>query len=286
MVSSLSSSSTRDSIAALYAQLFQTQKANADNSSITAFTADVSATTSTKKADSDSALKSLFTTLDLDADGSISESELGALLNRFTPQTASAVLSEQEAGSSDSTKTASKEPPSLEEMFAKIDSDDDGLLSLDELKASLSSMKPQAPPPGPPPSADDLMTALDADEDGSISIDELKTALGDDPDADTKVADAFSKIDADGDGKISLDELKASKPTESAKAPPPPPPSADELLTALDADADGALSLDELQAALGDDEESNTSTVFSQLDTDKDGKISLEELKAAHNTAA
>lgn len=284
MVSSLSSSSTRDSIAALYAQLFQTQKANADKSSISAFTADVSATTSTKKADSDSAIKSLFTTLDLDADGSVSESELGALLNRFTPQTASAVLGEQEAGSSDSTKTASKEPPSLEELFAKIDSDDDGLLSLDELKSGMAAMAPPPPPPAPP-SADDLLTALDADADGSISIDELKTALGDDPDADTKVADTFSQIDADGDGKISLEELKANKPTENAKAPPPPPPSADDLLTALDADADGALSLEELQAALGEDEESDTSTVFSQLDTDKDGKISLAELSAAHSSA-
>lgn len=284
MVSSLSSSSTRDSIAALYAQLFQTQKANADKSSISAFTADVSATTSTKKADSESAVKSLFTTLDLDADGSISESELGALLNRFTPQTASAVLGEQEAGASDSTKTASKEPPSLEDLFAEIDSDDDGLLSLDELKSGLAAMAPPPPPP-PQPSSDDLMTALDADKDGAISVDELTTALGDDEDADTKVADAFSQFDADGDGKISLDELKAGRPTDTAKAPPPAAPSADDLLTALDADEDGALSLDELQAALGEDEESDTSTVFSQLDTDQDGKISLAELTAAHASA-
>jgi Ca2+-binding EF-hand superfamily protein len=286
MVSSLSSSSTRDSIAALYAQLFQTQKANADKSSTTAFSADVSATTSTKKADSESAVKSLFTTLDLDADGSVSESELGALLNRFTPQTASAVLGEQEAGASDSTKTASKEPPSLEDLFAEIDSDDDGLLSLDELKTGMAAMAP--PPPPPQPSSDELMTALDADQDGSISVDELTSALGDDEDAETKVADTFSQYDADGDGKISLDELTAGRPTDTAKAPPPAPPSADDLLTALDADEDGALSLDELQAALGsdEDEETDTSTIFSQLDTDQDGKISLEELQAAHNAAA
>jgi Ca2+-binding EF-hand superfamily protein len=71
--------------------------------------------------------------------------------------------------------------PSPEEMFSKIDSDGDGKLSTDELKAFQTEMEKNAPPDGAkgskPPDASQMMSDMDSDGDGAISEDEWNTFM-------------------------------------------------------------------------------------------------------------
>lgn len=119
----------------------------------------------------------MFKKLDVNEDGGIDASELGALA--------------QEG-----------QGPSAADILAKFDSDSDGVINEAENQAAMES----APPP--PPSAmgttdsgdmadllSELMAKFDLDGDGSLS--------GTDSD------ELFSAIDADGDGSITKEEMSA-----------------------------------------------------------------------------
>lgn len=98
------------------------------------------------------------------------------------------------------------------ELFAALDSDEDGSLSADELKAGIEALRgtqgrPSGPPPGPPPELDDEQAA------------EIGATLAEEN------AELFSALDADGDGVLSADELQAgmdslrpSKPSQESAA--------------------------------------------------------------------
>ncbi|MCO8167955.1 EF-hand domain-containing protein [Pseudomonas sp. 21LCFQ02] len=130
-----------------------------------------------------------------------------------------------------------------------------------------------------------LLTKLDADEDGSISKDELSSALSNDSKDGISVSlsQAFSSLDSDADDSLNAEELAAfTPPPPPGREGFDVASLATDLLGTLDSDADGAVSNDELTTALSNAGSSaDSSKVFSALDSNEDGTVSLEELTAA-----
>lgn len=159
----------------------------------------------------------LFSALDSDGNGSISEAEFMAPPPppRFDNGTSQALLSQQEEDQSQ-----------ISDLFTKADTNGDGTLSQDELSALLQNG------PGGQDAADkasDLFAKLDSDGDGTVSEAEFAagrprrhhhqsaasqtdetsggTAASGLQSGATSVVDSlFSKLDTDGDGQVSQDE--------------------------------------------------------------------------------
>jgi Ca2+-binding EF-hand superfamily protein len=204
----------------------------------------------------------MFNQIDSNGDGSIDKSELSAL----SGQNASSLV---------------------DEVFGKMDTDQNSLVSMIEFDSSLAKLGQQMKNGGsgmsgmsgmhPPP--DKVFDAADTNGDGYVSQDELTAVLGD------KGADVFSQVDTDGDGKISRTEDEAfrakmkeqmSKGDAGMQAMSGMPPPPDKVFDAADTNRDGYVSQDELTAVLGQ----KGVDVFSQVDTDGDGKISRTEDEA------
>ena len=85
----------------------------------------------------------------------------------------------------------------LAEDFSKIDTNEDGVIDLDELEASLDSMdKPREI------SAEKVLKEIDDNEDGLLN--ELEVAAKD----RRELVNNFKIIDTDEDGQLNLEELK------------------------------------------------------------------------------
>ena len=128
----------------------------------------------------------MFNQIDSNGDGSIDKSELSA-------------LSGQKASSL------------VDEIFGKMDTDQDSLVSMIEFDSSLAKLEQQmknggsgmSGMSGMPPPPDKVFDTADANGDGSVTQDELTAVLG------QRGADVFSQVDTDGDGKISRTEDEA-----------------------------------------------------------------------------
>ena len=95
---------------------------------------------------------------------------------------------------------------------------------------------------GGPPSASDMLENADTNEDGGISLDELKASTSEATSVDTEtLEDLFASIDEDSDGSISEEELSSFLDSleeeggpggpggEHAGPPPGPPPGGGEM---------------------------------------------------------
>ena len=69
---------------------------------------------------------------------------------------------------------------------------------------------PRGLPPSGADVASNLIGDVDADQDGALSLDEIKTELGLDATASDSLTSAFGKLDTDGDGKLGSAELTAA----------------------------------------------------------------------------
>jgi len=125
----------------------------------------------------------MMTSMDTDNNGSIDKAEFSAAAQALASQSTSST-------STDSVSSA-------EEVFALLDTNQDGSMSSDELMSALKNMRPPEPPKGgemgsmppPPPSnssesssssgSSDIFSALDTNQDGTVSMEELIAALGD-----------------------------------------------------------------------------------------------------------
>ncbi|WP_323151568.1 EF-hand domain-containing protein, partial [Pseudomonas glycinae] len=94
-------------------------------------------------------------------------------------------------------------------IFSALDKNEDGVVSQDELAASLTPL-PQ-PPQAP---SDELFSQLDADGDGSVTATELNSALqasdGTSSNNTDTAAALLKVLDSDSSGGVSSDELKAA----------------------------------------------------------------------------
>jgi Ca2+-binding EF-hand superfamily protein len=195
----------------------------------------VSASSGTDRSDY---LTQMFDQLDSDGDGTVTEDEFAAILDK---QRGGASASSEETASTDTSSKTS-------ELFAKTDTDGDGTLSADEFATAMAQMQAGGPPPPPPPPSDStseedsdsvssLFASVDTDGDGVVSLAELQASLtkSTDDSSDTETTDAttstdsttssqfsslLTALDTDGDGSLSEDEFSEA----FRQVPPPPPP--------------------------------------------------------------
>ncbi len=138
--------------------------------------------------------EALLTSMDSDSSGSIDSAEFS-----------SAALS----------LSSSSDTSSATETFSALDTNQDGVVSVDELTSSLSSILGQqgtmasgnTPPPPPPPSKED---------DTGYTKDELTAMSSDVSSTDSKLSSLFETLaanfdsaDTDGDGKVTSAEAMA-----------------------------------------------------------------------------
>ncbi|NUQ00096.1 MAG: EF-hand domain-containing protein [Armatimonadetes bacterium] len=187
----------------------------------------------------------------------------------------------------DGAVTADEVPAERWEKLQRADGDQNGKVSLDELKAFWGGAPKDKPAPR------DMFQKFDTNQDGRIAQDEAP-------------ADLWGKIsgaDKDGDGGVTLDEFRAAHPPADG-APKGDRPdimpmfnkhdtnqdgklTADEVpaefwakLSASDKDGDGAVSADEAKAGQPAKGGGDVAGMFKNLDADGDGKLTQGELPA------
>jgi Ca2+-binding EF-hand superfamily protein len=212
----------------------------------------------------------MFSKVDTDSSGGISQSELESFVTNISNKTGKSV---------DATGAVTT-----------YDTDGSGELSQDELK---SFMEATMPPPGGVKrmgggqGQKDPFSAIDSDSSGGVSQSELETFLADFSSKTGQSVDstnAVSTYDIDGNGELSKDELKSFMDANEIAPPPPPPPpggmgmkngteksdetsttAADSVISAYDTNGDGLLSSDELQGYLDDTDTGSASSMISLL---------------------
>jgi len=173
-------------------------------------------------------------------------------------------------------------PPSIDAIFGKLDANQDGKLTKDELperaaeklmvadadgdgavtKEELEQARPGRGGgggfggPGGPPPIESLFERFDKNGDGKLTQDEVPEWC----------AERLMKADADGDGAVTKEELEQARQKLGGEF-------ADKLFERLDANADGKLTKDELPPRLADK--------LMQAEADGDGALTKDELKAA-----
>lgn len=147
--------------------------------------------------------------------------------------------------------------------------------------------------------ADELFAKLDTNNQGYLSATDLEKVLGASSSAETggdsEAQTLFKALDSDSDGKVSKDELSSALEKVSAQlgedlmrsqlggpagGPPPPPPGerpddeglSQEQLSTMAADAPAGSSQASALSALASN--------FDEADTNEDGKVSFQEAMA------
>jgi len=126
-------------------------------------------------------------------------------------------------------KKAKKAPPTPEELFAQMDTNNDKAVNLDELLA-MKQVK------GDKEFAQRLLAAWDANKDGKATQEEFKKFL----EAQAQQREKqFAKMDLNADKALTLDEIKSMKQVGGDET------KAKAMLERLDDDKDGKLSVAE-----------------------------------------
>lgn len=139
--------------------------------------------------------------------------------------------------------------PKLSKHFDEIDTDKNGLISLQEFETAMKKLHALR--------HGDLLKQFDKDGDGRISREEAQAA--------PRLAKHFDEIDTNKDGYLSNEELASARQMAT-----------DRMFARIDTDGDGKISRTEAQRF------PRLAAHFDQIDTDKDGYLTRAELKAAH----
>jgi Ca2+-binding EF-hand superfamily protein len=146
--------------------------------------------------------------VDAESSGGVHQTELQGLLDDVASKTSV----------SSSTKTS--------ELFSKMDGNNDGSLTSDELAKGIASILP-------PPS--------------TMSFAQSRSSQG----SDSSGAEKFAKLDADGSGTLSKDEMLNLLTQKASQGPGPgwtTSASTDEMFAHFDSDGDGSLTQAEFDA--------------------------------------
>jgi Ca2+-binding EF-hand superfamily protein len=146
-------------------------------SSVSSYFQTRSSTQSKDETNAGTSVEDLFSSIDSDGDGSVSKTELKSFADSLSAKMQSALLGAQESGGA---QGAFGPPPGA--------------------------------PPNEGKSAADMMSEMDTDGDGTVSADELKAfgeAHGPKSGKGAeKAEEAFASADTDGDGKLSSEEFE------------------------------------------------------------------------------
>lgn len=102
-----------------------------------------------------------------------------------------------------------KHRPSPEELFQKLDTNDDGALSLEEFKSKTQRHEIKAEV------IEERFKTLDANTDNALSLEEFKQ--GRELAKEDRLKKHFSFMDKDGDGVIDFEEFKAFNDSKKTK---------------------------------------------------------------------
>ena len=125
----------------------------------------------------------------------------------------------------------------VRDMFKRVDKNDDGVISLDELRTVLETIFKHLPSHR----IDKMVTDADKDKDGQISYEEFYRVLKR-KSKKNKLLKAFKTFDTNGDGKISLEELMEVLKHTGGELPEQ---QLKEMINDVDKDGDGYLNYSE-----------------------------------------
>ena len=221
----------------------------------------------------------LLSDLDTDKDGKVSEGEFsafGQLMNAQGPMGPPPSQSASVSSSTTSSVSATQGATSSQSVFATIDANADGSLSLDELTSMVAQADTQAA---------GMHGSLNAHSTSSGGT----TSSSSSTNATDTLSSLFSSADTNGDGSLSLDEFasklsQADKQAAGAHRPPPPPPP---NATASTSGSNGTSSSDGTSSSSSTTSSSSStnatdtlSSLFSSADTNGDNVLNVDELSA------
>lgn len=196
----------------------------------------------------------MFSNVDVDGSGGISQAELETFAQDLSSNTGNSI--------------------DVTDAVSTYDTDGDGELNSDELMSFMEAT--MGPPKGTMQvgggGPDGLFSALDTDSSSGVSqseLDEWAAAMSAETGQEIDTADAIATYDADEDGELNAEELMSFMDASGIKPPPPSggagmmggaestddsTTSAASVIDSYDTNGDGVLSSAELQAYLDDQE--------------------------------
>ena len=232
----------------------------------------------------------LLSDMDTDKDGKVSEGEFsafGQLMNAQGPMGPPPSQSASVSSSTTSSVSATQGATSSQSVFATVDANADGSLSLDELTSMVAQADTQAAGmQGSLQQPPNLKQNVDSTSSGGTTSSSSSTNATD------TLSSLFSSADTNGDGSLSLDEFtsmlsKADKQAAGAHHPPPPPPNATASTSGSnDTSSNGGTSSSSSSSSSTTSSSSSTnatdtlSSLFSSADTNGDNVLNVEELSA------
>ncbi|MBL0932463.1 MAG: EF-hand domain-containing protein [Alphaproteobacteria bacterium] len=146
-------------------------------SSVSSYFQTRSSSPSTEESKAGAGLEDLFSSIDSDGDGSVSKTELKSFADSLSAQMQSALLGAQESGGAQGAFGPPPRPPgegrSAADMMSEMDTDGDGAVSADELKAFGEAHGPKSGKGAE--KAEEAFASADADGDGKLSSAEFAT---------------------------------------------------------------------------------------------------------------
>lgn len=200
----------------------------------------------------------LFTKVDSDGNGGVSQTELTALTGKIAQ---------------DSGKTLD-----ASSLLSQYDSNSDGSLNSDEMDSLMESIKPKH-------ERDAMLSSDEESSSQTSSLDTNSLASYLSNSGQDLVASLISMLQQ-MQSSSSADEDSSSGSSSaigSKQGPPPPPPSPEEMFKKVDSDSSGAVSSDELQTMLDKMAEmtgqsQDASALITQYDSDSDGSLNSAEM--------
>lgn len=231
-------------------------------------------------------MQRLLARIDANGDQAIDEEEMSAIGKRMKPGKGESAGSpeimkrfESLDADGDGRVLLAELPEAIRERVARLDGDQDGAVTKEELLARAGQLGQPGGGKWRPPSVDALLKDFDGDNDGKLSAEELKSM--------PRIP--VDRLDTDGDGALSRDELSVGMDRmrkmaemQGGKGLPKGLKGNDERVNARqmfddqDADADGRVTKEEAGGVLADR--------FGEIDSDADGKLSVQEVETALGT--